>query len=122
MSTFKISNGIIFTVNLKMKDAKAVKELVKYPDGEPVDIFDAAETGALSSIHGNTATLVDTMFVICLDQIREHFDVQKFDEANRRTYEMFPEQASEPLLTKASRWFGSFVDGDALRAMEKAFE
>ena len=122
MSTFKTSNGITFTVDLKMKDAKAVKELVKYPDGTPVDIFDAAETGTLSLIHGNVATLVDALFVICLDQIKEHFDVQKFDEANRKTYEMFPEQAAEPLLTKASRWFGSLVDGTALSEMEKAFE
>jgi len=90
--------------------------------GTPVDIFDAAETGALSRIAGDVATLYDVMFIICLDQVKEHFDVQKFDEANRKTYEMFPEQAAEPVLTKASRWFSSLTDGDAFVGMVKAFE
>ena len=122
MSTFTMSNGISFVIDLKMKDAKAVKELVKYPDGKPVDIFEAAETGSLSLIHGDVATLVDTVFIICLDQIKEHFDVQKFDELNRKTYELFPEQASETLLQKASRWFGNLIDGNAIDDMTKAFE
>ena len=122
MSTFKTSNGITFTVDLKMKDAKAVKELVKYPDDKPVDIFEAVETGTLLGICTSIETLVNTLFVICLDQIKEHFDLQKYDEANRKTYELFPEQATEPALTKASRWFGSLVDSNALIEMAKAFE
>jgi hypothetical protein len=121
MSTFKTANGIKFTVDLKTKDVKAVKELVKYPDGRAIDIFEAAETGMLHGIYGNIETLWDVMFVICLDQIKEHFDLQKFDEANRKTYELFPEQATEPPLTKASRWFGSIIDGNTLDEMVKAF-
>jgi hypothetical protein len=121
MSTFRTSNGITFTVGITMKDVRAVKELVKYSDDKAADIFEAAETGTLLGIYGDIAVFTDTMFVICLDQIKEHFDVRKFDEENQKRYELFPEQATEPTLTKASRWFGSLVDGDCLMEMIAAF-
>jgi hypothetical protein len=109
-------------VNLKTKDLRTVKELVKYPDGRPVDIAEAAETGTLAGIYGDLDTLVNVMFAVCLDQVKESFDLPKYDADNRTTYGLFPEQADEPPLTKASRWFGSLIDGDSLIGMIEAFQ
>ena len=38
-----------------MKDVRTVKELVKYPDGKAVDIFESAESGTLFGISGVAA-------------------------------------------------------------------
>jgi hypothetical protein len=121
MSNFKTSNGLFFTIDLKTKDVRTVKEMVNYPDGKPVDILEAAETGTIHGILGDIATFVDVMFVVCLDQIKQYFDLKKYDEDNRKTYDLFPEQQSDPPLTKASRWFGSIIDGNTLIAMMEAF-
>lgn len=121
-TTFQTPNGITFLVNIKTKDALLVKDLVKYPDGRPVDIFEAAETGEIMAIHADIKTFVDVIFVLCLDQIKEYFSVTAYDEANRGTYELFPEQANEPPLTKASRWFGQMIDGTTLIAIIGAFQ
>jgi hypothetical protein len=121
MTNFKTSNGIVLTIELKTKDMRAVKELVNYSDGKPVDILEAAETGTLNGIYGDIATLVDVVFVLCLDQIKQVFDVKKYDEENQKTYDLFPDQATEPVLTKASRWFGSVINGDSLIQMIDAF-
>jgi hypothetical protein len=121
MSNFKTSNGLFFTIDLKTKDVRTVKEMVNYPDGKPVDILEAAETGTIHGILSDIATFVDVMFVVCLDQIKQYFDLKKYDEDNRKTYDLFPEQESEPPLTKASRWFGSIIDGNTLIAMMEAF-
>jgi hypothetical protein len=119
--TFKTTNGISFTVNIKTKDVLAVKNLVKYPDGKPVDILEASETGTLAAIYGDLETFVNVMFVLCLDQIKEYFDVQKYDEQNQKTYTLFPDQSNEAVLVKASRWFGGILDGDSLIGMIQAF-
>lgn len=121
MTNFKTSNGIVLTIELKTKDMRAVKELVNYSDGKPVDILEAAETGTLNGIYGDIATLVDVVFILCLDQIKQVFDVKKYDEENQKTYDLFPDQATEPVLTKASRWFGSVINGDSLIQMIDAF-
>jgi hypothetical protein len=122
MSNFKTTSGITFNVTLKTKDVLVVREMVKYENGKQVDIFEAAETGTLARIYGDLKILIDVMFVICLDQIKEYFDVKKFDESNQKTYELFPDQADEPPVVKASRWFGSILDGDSVGQIIEAFK
>lgn len=51
----------------------------------------------------------------------QHFDLKQFDEENKWNYEVFPNQEKEPVITKASRWFGSIIDGDTLLQMVEAF-
>jgi hypothetical protein len=121
MSSFKTVGDFLFTLNLKTKDITAVRDAVKYPDGKPVDILEAAETGMLAGIYGSIRVFVDVMFILCLDQIKEHFDVESYDAANPWEYELHPERAKEPTVTKASRWFGSVIDGDTLIGMTEAF-
>jgi hypothetical protein len=121
MTTFITTNNLKFRIDIKTKDILAVKELVKYSDGKPVDILEAVETGTLNGIYGDIETFVNVVFVLCLDQIKQYFDLQKYNEDNRKTYDLFPEQESEPAITKASRWFGSIIDGGALTAMIAAF-
>jgi hypothetical protein len=121
MGSFNTTNKLVFPVNIKTKDIRTIKDLVKYPDGKPVDILDAAETGTLAAIYGDVSVLVDVMFVLCLDQVKEHFDIQAFDEENQWNYELFPERAKEPTMTKASRWFASIINGDSLIQMVEAF-
>lgn len=121
MTSFQTTNGLTFSVNIKTKDIRAIKDFVKYPDNKPVDLLEATETGTLAGIYGNVPTLVDVMFILTLDQIKEHFDVEQFDQANRWNYELYPEQAKEPVLIKASRWFGSIIDGNTMIQMVEAF-
>ncbi|MDR1493960.1 MAG: hypothetical protein LBT05_14760 [Planctomycetaceae bacterium] len=122
MASFKTNNGMTFRINVTTKDAKAVRELVKYPDGTPVDLFDAAERGTLANIYYDVETLVNTVFVLCLDQIKDSFDVAEYDRENKAVYALFPEQEKEPPLTKASRWFGGLIDGDTVVGMIQAFQ
>jgi hypothetical protein len=119
---FKTTNNIPFVIDIKTKDIFAVKKLVQYPDGRPVDILEAAETGTLAAIYGDIETIVNVVFVLCLDQIKEHFNVQKYDGENKKTYELMPELADEPVLTKASRWFGSLIDGNSLIDIIESFK
>jgi hypothetical protein len=122
MSTFKTTNGVKYVIDIKTKDAKAVKELLKYPaDGKPVDILEAVETGTLAGIYNDIGLLVDVVFVLCLDQIKENFDIAKYDLDNAKSYALQPELAAESPLTKASRWFGGTVDGDSVIEMITAF-
>jgi hypothetical protein len=121
MVNFKTTNGITYILDIKTKDIKAVKELVKYPDGKQVDIFEAAETGTLASIYKDIETLINVVFVLCLDQIKEHFDLKKYDENNQKTYEFIPELKDEPAITKASRWFGNTINGDSVIEIIDAF-
>jgi hypothetical protein len=93
MTSFQTINGLTFSVNIKTKDIRAIKDFVKYPDNKPVDILEATETGTLAGIYGNVPTLVDVMFILTLDQIKEHFDIEQFDKANCWNYELYPEQA-----------------------------
>ncbi|GHT18036.1 hypothetical protein FACS1894189_5150 [Planctomycetales bacterium] len=67
------------------------------------------------------SVFVDVMFMLVLDQVKNHFDLAKYDADNQKTYDLMPEQRDEPPLTKASRWFGSLIDGDALIQMVDAF-
>jgi hypothetical protein len=122
MSSFLTQNGMTFRVNVTTKDAKLVRELVKYPDGTPVDLFEAAEAGTLAKIYYDVETLVNTVFVLCLDQIKDSFDVAEYDKENKAVYSLFPDQEKEPPLTKASRWFGALIDGDAAVGMMTAFQ
>jgi hypothetical protein len=121
MNNFKTTNGITYTINIKTKDVKAVKDLIKYADGRAVDIFEAAETGTLGLIYKDIEVLINVIFVLCLDQVKDVFDLSKYDENNKKTYELMPELANEPPLTKASRWFGSTVDGNVIIEMIEAF-
>ena len=121
MPAFKTSDQNTWIIDITTGKVMMVKNLCQYPDGKPVDIFEAVETGILSGISGDIKTLVDVTFVLCLDQVKEKFDLAAFDAANKSAYEFFPDQAAEPVLTKASRWFGSLVDGDTLLGMIEAF-
>jgi hypothetical protein len=119
---FITTNKIKFNVDLRTKDVFTVKNFVQYEDGRPVDILEASETGTLTMIYGDIKTMVDVMFYLCLDQIKEHFDVQKYDTENQKTYEFQPELATETTLVKASRWFGSIINGNTLYEMIESFK
>jgi hypothetical protein len=119
---FTTTNNLKFNIDIKTKDVFAVKKLVQYSNGTPVDILEAAETGTLAEIYGDIETIVNVAFVLCLDQIKECFDLQKYDLENQKTYELMPELANEPVLTKASRWFGSLIDGHTLYEIIESFK
>jgi len=121
MSSFKTNSGLTFTLNIRTKDIDAVRDNVRYPDGKPVDILEAAETGTLAGIYGDVKTLVDTVFFLCLPQIKEHFDLQEYDRESEWEYELHPDRKKESAVIKASRWFGAQVDGDVLMTMKEAF-
>jgi hypothetical protein len=121
MISFKTTNNLIFTINIKTKDLQAVKDMVKYKNGQPVDILEAAETGTLVAVYGDVSTFVDVCFMLCLDQVKSHFDLAAFDEENQWIYEQFPERKREPVMVKASRWFGSLINGETLIQMIEAF-
>jgi hypothetical protein len=119
---FTTTNQIKFDIDIKTKDIFNVKKFVQYDDGRPVDILEASETGTLAQIYGDIRTMVDVAFYLCLDQIKEHFDLQKYDTENQKAYEFQPELSGETTLVKASRWFGSIIDGNTLFEIIESFK
>jgi hypothetical protein len=114
MPSLEFPNGLTFAVHIKTKDVQLVKDHVAYPDGKPFDMFEEAETGHFIEFSGdirNFEMLADTMFFLCLDQVLQNFDADKFDKDHEKIYAAVPERRDEPVMIKASRWFGELFEG-----------
>ena len=122
MASFKDADGDLWVVEIKTRSVLAVKHLCKDASGQPLDLLAIAERGRLDQLIGNTELLVDMMFVLCADQIKERFDVQQYDADNVHMYELIPDWSKEPTMTKASRWFGQRLNGKALEELSAAFQ
>ncbi len=122
MPSFKDSNGEAWVVEIKTQSVQAIKNLCKDAAEKPIDLLAAIENGQLDQLIGNIELLVDMVFVLCIDQVKERFDVAKYDKDNEHMYELIPEWADEPTMTKASRWFGQRLNGGAVMELIEAFQ
>ena len=123
MSTFKDANGMEWHIDIKNKHVDEIKRFCKGADGKPIDLLAVIAKGEnLETLFNDVSTIVNIVFVVCYDQVKEHFDLTAYDKQNEDDYEMFPELKTENVKIKASRWFGGLLNGQALTDLLKAFE
>jgi hypothetical protein len=122
MSTFKDVNGTEWILDIKFRHVEEIKRYCKGKDGKPIDLLSILERGNLEQLVNDIELMVNVVFVICYNQVRERFNLALYDEANRETYEMCPELKTESEKIKASRWFGEQLNGQSLIEMVDAFQ
>jgi hypothetical protein len=122
MSTFKDSQGTDWILEIKIQHIEAVKRLCKDHTGKPVDLLYIIETGNLEQLIRDIELLVNVVFVLCYQQVKELFDVTEYDKNNAEMYELIPEWKTESAMTKASRWFGQRLNGETLITLIEAFQ
>jgi hypothetical protein len=122
MSTFKDSQNTEWFIEIKIQHIEAVKRLCKDKFGKPIDLLEIIETGNLDQLINDIELLVNIVFVLCYQQIKELFDVTEYDKNNAEMYELIPEWKKETAMIKASRWFGSRLNGETLITLVEAFQ
>jgi hypothetical protein len=122
MSIFRDSQGTDWTIEIKIQHIEAVKRLCKDKFGRPIDLLEIIETGNLDQIINDIELLVDIVFVLCYQQVKELFDVAEYDKNNAEMYELIPEWKKESTMIKASRWFGNRLNGETLITLIEAFQ
>jgi len=121
MSTFKDTNGTEWSLEIKLRHVEEIRRYCKGRDGKPIDLLSIIESGNLERLVNDIELVVNIVFVICYDQVREQFNLADYDAQHREEYEMFPELKAESEKVKASRWFGGLLNGQALTALADAF-
>jgi hypothetical protein len=122
MSQFTDISGKEWHISIVTKSVDLVKRYCKDKKGNPVDLFHLIENNQIEQILYDIELLCNIVFVLCRDQIFEIFDCDNYDIHNESTYADFPELKDESKVTKASRWFGSYINGAVLSGMITAFQ
>lgn len=119
MPTFTDNQNRIWTVEITADGAARVRDLVKDTEGAPVDLFAAAESGKFDALK-NIQVLTKVVFVLCLSQVLEEFNVEKHDTENAEIYELIPDRRDERKAQKAARWFSNGITGPVMETMTDA--
>lgn len=122
MASFRDTKGTDWNIEIKIQQVEFVKKLCKDKFGNPVDLLIIIETGKLDQIIGDIELLVDIVFALCYEQIKEQFNVAEYDQDNADIYELIPEWKKESNIIKASRWFGNRFNGETLIKLVEAFQ
>ncbi|MDR1268604.1 MAG: hypothetical protein LBK82_03675 [Planctomycetaceae bacterium] len=122
MPNFKDFTNFEWSIDLKIKHIEAVKKLCKDQGGHPVDLLELIEKGLLDRLLNDINLLIEIVFVICYDQIKEQFNITEYDADNADLFEMIPEWKKESAMKKASRWFANRIDGATLIPLIEAFQ
>jgi hypothetical protein len=122
MASFRDIKGTDWNIEIKIQQVEFVKKLCKDRFGNPVDLLIIIETGKLDQIIGDIELLVDIVFALCYEQIKEQFHVAEYDQDNADIYELIPEWKKESNIIKASRWFGNRFNGETLIKLVEAFQ
>lgn len=113
-TTFTDITGQVWSVAITVEAAERVRLECKDSDGNSLDLFAMAEQGDFRKITANYKSLLQLVFVICLDDILRSFDVSSYDATNVNIYEAYPQQRALSIKQKAAKWFGSRLDGKAV--------
>ncbi|MDR2643431.1 MAG: hypothetical protein LBC74_11630 [Planctomycetaceae bacterium] len=122
MPNFKDLTNFEWSIDIKIKHIEAVKRLCKDQSGHPIDLLELIEKGLLDQLLNDINLLIEIVFVLCYDQIKEQFNVTEYDADNADLFEMIPEWKKESTMKKASRWFASRIDGATLTQLVEAFQ
>jgi hypothetical protein len=122
MPNFKDFTDFEWSIDIKIKHIEAIKKLCKDQNGLPVDLLELIEKGLLDQLLNDINLLIEIVFVICYDQIKEQFNITEYDADNADLFEMIPEWKKESTMKKANRWFTSRIDGTTLTPLIEAFQ
>jgi hypothetical protein len=122
MSCFTDTQNTVWIIEIKIQHIEAVKRLCKDKLGRPIDLLEVIETGNLDQLINDIELLVNIVFVLCYQQVKELFDVTEYDKNNADMYELIPEWKKESTMTKASRWFGGRLNGETLITLVESFQ
>lgn len=117
---FTDNRGIRFFLDIRQKDVLMVKNLVVGADGKPLDLLDMADSGSLHMLYGRAQLMLDIVFILCLDQIKEHFDDDEF----LRTHEVELETMQGLKSSKLKRlavWFSEGIGPKQIETLTEAF-
>jgi hypothetical protein len=122
MPNFKDSQNFEWSIDIKIQQLEAVKKLCKNQSGQSVDLLELIERGLLDQLLNDINLVIEVVFVICYEQIKEQFNVTEYDAENADLYEMIPEWKKESTMKKASRWFKNRLDGATLNQLIETFQ
>lgn len=121
MASFKDTRNITFSLDIKQKDTVMVRNLLKDAEGKPLDLLAMADTGNLHQLFGRAQLMLDTVFLICLDQVKEHFSEEDFDRSHDVELETIPGLRTSK-LQKMAFWFGEGVGPEQIPEITNAFK
>lgn len=121
MASFKDTRNITFSLDIKQKDTVMVRNLLKDAEGKPLDLLAMADTGNLHQLFGRAQLMLDTVFLICLDQVKELFSEEDFDRSHDVELETVPGLRTSK-LQKMAFWFGEGVGPEQIPEITNAFK
>ncbi|MBQ4143712.1 MAG: hypothetical protein IJD43_09580 [Thermoguttaceae bacterium] len=121
MASFKDTRNITFSLDIKQKDTVMVRNLLKDAEGKPLDLLAMADTGNLHQLFGRAQLMLDTVFLICLDQVKELFSEEDFDRSHDVELETIPGLRTSK-LQKMAFWFGEGVGPEQIPEITNAFK
>ena len=121
MASFKDTRNITFSLDIKQKDTVMVRNLLKDAEGKPLDLLGMADTGNLHQLFGRAQLMLDTVFLICLDQVKELFSEEDFDRSHDVELETIPGLRTSK-LQKMAFWFGEGVGPEQIPEITNAFK
>jgi predicted nucleic acid-binding protein len=122
MSNFKDLLGFEWSIDIKIQHIEAVKKLCKDQGGHSIDLLELIEKGFLDQLFNDVNLLIEIVFVICYEQVKEQFNVTEYDANNADLFEMIPEWKKESTMKKAARWFAGRINGEILTKLIEAFQ
>ena len=121
MASFKDTRNITFSLDIKQKDTAMIRNLLKDAEGKPLDLLAMADTGNLHQLFGRAQLMLDTVFLICLDQVKELFSEEDFDRSLDVELETIPGLRTSK-LQKMAFWFGEGVGPEQIPEITNAFK
>ena len=121
MASFKDTRNITFSLDIKQKDTAMIRNLLKDAEGKPLDLLAMADTGNLHQLFGRAQLMLDTVFLICLDQVKELFSEEDFDRSHDVELETIPGLRTSK-LQKMAFWFGEGVGPEQIPEITNAFK
>lgn len=121
MASFKDTRNITFSLDIKQKDTAMIRNLLKDAEGKPLDLLAMADTGNLHQLFGRAQLMLDTVFLICLDQVKELFSEEDFDRSHDVELETIPGLRTSK-LQKMAFWFGEGIGPEQIPEITNAFK
>lgn len=120
MPGFTDNRGIVFTFDIKTKDAILIKNLLKDDEGKPLDLLALADQGEMWKVYGSVQRMLDVTFLCCLDFCRENWNEAEFDREHEIELETMPELRRSK-FEKIRLWFSEGIGPEQITQMVPAF-
>lgn len=121
MSSFSDTRKLTYYLDVRTKDVELVKRMVTGPDGKPLDLFQLVDEGKLYTVYSSAQLMLDVVFVLCLDQIKEHYCDASFERLHEPELEVMPELKTS-LVKRMGLWFGEGIGPEQVAEITAAFK